>query len=71
MDYIVSLAEIIADAVNDPAVPKPLKLMWLGNYVEHVAKWAMMKKSDNVVVFIRNCLAFKEKLEVKYVSLFT
>ncbi len=53
----------MADAVNDPAVPLPVKVIWLENYVETVAKWAMGNAGD-IVLFIRECLNFDYKLEV-------
>jgi hypothetical protein len=60
---LIKIAAFIADAVNDPAIPRGVKTLWLENYIEVIAKWAM-GNADDAVPFIRTCLDFDYKLEV-------
>ena len=62
-ELLIKIAAFIADAVNDPAIPRGVKTLWLENYIEVIAKWAM-GNADDAVLFIRTCLNFDYKLEV-------
>ena len=64
-ERITKTAEVVADAVNDPAVPTAVKMLWLSNYIESIAAWAVMDKPEQAVVFIKNCLNYDRKLEVR------
>lgn len=82
-EHITKLAELIADALNDPAIRPSIRMIWLSNYVEHVAVWAMeniqeyfakragprssFTDTEKAVLFIRQCLDFDKKLEVRYI----
>ena len=63
VNYFTQITKFIADCINDPILSKGIKLLWLENYVEVVARWAM-GNVDDVVFFIRECLEFDQKLEV-------
>eukprot|EP01035_Chromulina_nebulosa_P021270 gene21270-27561_t len=62
-DTITSIAQHVADCLNDPAISSDIKWLYLGNYIESVAKWAM-GNADLTVVFIRKCLDFDKKLDI-------
>lgn len=64
-DKMIRIASFVAEAVNDPAISKPVKILWLQNYVETIASWAMGSAAESVL-FIRECLKFDYKLEVFY-----
>lgn len=54
---IISVAEKVAQLINDPSISKAVRQMWLGDYIEEVARWAM-EGPGSVVLFLTECLNF-------------
>lgn len=56
-------AQYAADRVNDPSIPKGVRWIWIGDYIDFIARWAM-GDSKMAVAFITTCLNFDQKVPV-------
>ena len=57
--YIESTAQYAADLIQN----NDFKWLFIGDYVEHVGRWAM-GSPDETVLFIRECFQFDHKIDV-------
>ena len=51
---IEGATQYAANCVNEPVIEDVVKIEWLYDYVEHMARWAMGSQ-DEAVFFIREC----------------
>lgn len=63
-ERVVATAERLATFANDPSVTPPVRWLWLGDYVERVARWAM-GDPEGVPLFLLRCLDMEGKIEVR------
>lgn len=65
MDHAVltTTAQYVADIVNSAHIPKGVGWIWVGDYVDKIARWAMNDPSK-APLFLASCLLFDEKIQV-------
>ena len=62
--YIESTAQYAADLIqNNDFITSSIKWLFMGDYVEHIGRWAM-GSPDETVLFIRECFQFDHKIDV-------
>jgi hypothetical protein len=68
-DLIASRAQFIADTLLDPELEKEpvgVRIIWLQNYVERLAQWAMGGAAERTGLFVLQCLHQEEMLHIEY-----
>ena len=60
-------ADYVAQTVNQKGVSSAVRWMWLGDYVEQIARWAM-GDPDQAVLFLLECLDMDDKIQVSEVT---
>lgn len=63
-ERVLTAAERLAAAANDPSVAPAVRWLWLGDYVERVARWAM-GGPEGVPLFLLLCLDMEGTIEVR------
>lgn len=56
-------AQHAADCVNDKSITSGIKWIFIGDYVDRIARWAM-QDPDKAVLFLTSCLQFDSKLKI-------
>ena len=56
-------ANFISDAINHESISKAVRNIWLGNYIEEAARWAMLGFQPSVDASVELSDAMKDKLE--------
>lgn len=56
-------AQYVADIVNDNHIPRGVKWIWVGDYVDRIARWAM-NDPGKAPMFLARCMEFDKKVEV-------
>ena len=62
-DLVSDVAQKVADLVNNKHISKHIKEVFVDNYVEKIARWAM-GRADMTVRFVRSCLQFDKYLDI-------
>jgi len=58
----------VAAHINNPVVPSAVRWLWLGDYSEQLARWAM-GSPEEAVLFLRECLNQPQKLNTTVILL--
>lgn len=61
-DLIYTSVRFVIKCIYDKAVSESIRMIWVDNYVEHVARWAMMNNPNDAILFIKECFLFDEKI---------
>jgi hypothetical protein len=56
-------AQYVADIVNDKQIPRGVKWIWIGDYVDRIARWAMNDPAK-APMFLAACVEFDKKVDV-------
>ena len=56
-------AQYVADILNDQGISQGVRWIWVGDYVDRIARWAMNDPSK-APLFISSCVNFDKKVPV-------
>eukprot|EP01038_Epipyxis_sp_PR26KG_P008472 gene8472-11454_t len=62
-ERVIRAAQFVSDRLNSPLLSPGIGMIWLNNYVEQIARWAM-NDADSSVVFILECLNYNSKIDL-------
>ncbi|CAE7757419.1 unnamed protein product, partial [Symbiodinium microadriaticum] len=61
---IESTAQYVADIVNGAGIPAGVGWIWVGDYVDRIARWAM-NDPTKAPLFLATCIPFAEKIPMR------